>query len=140
MEKELLAIVETLKEYRSVLLGTDLTVFTDHKNLTYENFNTQRVMQWRCYVEEFLPKIKYLEGKLSVLADAFSRMPHTDLSPVTVPNVSVDKKTCCIGLFHGSSASQQFKGCSQRKIFIRPSTVVCLFNGSFDIIMSHKLT
>ena len=137
---ELLAIVGTLKEYCSMLLGADLTVFTDHENLTYENFNTQRVMRWRCHVEEFSPKIKYLEGKLNVLANPFSRMPRTDLSPFTVPNVSVDKKTCCIGLFHGSSASRQFKGCSQRKSFIRPNTVVCPFNGSIDIIMSHEIT
>ena len=33
-ERELLAIVETLKEYRNTLLGQKLIIHTDHKNLT----------------------------------------------------------------------------------------------------------
>jgi RNase H-like domain found in reverse transcriptase len=34
-EQELLAFVKTVKQYRNILLGYDIKVFTDHKNLLY---------------------------------------------------------------------------------------------------------
>ena len=46
-DKELLSIVETLKEYRNILSGHQIMVNTDHKNLTYKNFNTERIIHWR---------------------------------------------------------------------------------------------
>ena len=61
-ERELLAIVETLKEFRNILLGQQLKVYTDHKNLTYKQFNTERVMQWRLILEEYSPELIYLQG------------------------------------------------------------------------------
>ena len=56
-ERELLSIVKTLKEYRNILLGHRIEVFTDHKNLVYKNFNTECVMRWRLLIEEFGPKL-----------------------------------------------------------------------------------
>ena len=77
-ERELLAIVETLKEYRNVLLGHEIIVYTDHQNLTYKNFNTERVMRWRLILEEYGPTLKYIKGEHNVVADALSRLDMDD--------------------------------------------------------------
>ena len=73
-ERELLSIVETLKEFRNILLGQQIIVFTDHKNLTFKNFNTERVMRWRLILEEYGPELRYIKGENNVVADALSRL------------------------------------------------------------------
>ncbi len=73
-ERELLSIVETLKEFRNILLGQDLEIHTDHKNLTCKNFNTDRVMRWRLILEEYGPELKYVRGENNEIADALSRL------------------------------------------------------------------
>ena len=77
-ERELLSIVETLKEYRNILLGHEIEVFTDHKNLVYKHFNTERVMRWRLLLEEFGPTLTYIKGENNIVADALSRMAMTE--------------------------------------------------------------
>ena len=67
-----------LREFRSMLLGAEINTYTDHKNLTVVNFNTQTVLHCRCCVEAHAPKLFYLQGNLNVLADAFSRLPRFD--------------------------------------------------------------
>lgn len=88
-ERELLSIVETLKEFRNILLGQQIRVYTDHKNLTCKNFNTDRVMRWRLILEEYSPKLLYVPGTINVVADALSRLDITTTSspqPTIVAN------------------------------------------------------
>ena len=77
-ERELLSIVETLKEFRNILLGQQILVHTDHENLTQKNFNSDRVMRWRLYIEEYSPDLQYIKGTKNIVADALSRLDVTE--------------------------------------------------------------
>ena len=42
-DKEALSIVETLQEFRPLLFGAQITIRTDHKNLTQDHFKSHRL-------------------------------------------------------------------------------------------------
>ena len=73
---ELLAIVETLKEFKGMLWGQSIKVFTDHKNLTRDalGLTSDRVYRWRLLLEEYAPDIVYIKGVHNTVADAISRL------------------------------------------------------------------
>eukprot|EP00804_Cyclotella_cryptica_P010465 CCRYP_012288-RA/>CCRYP_012288-RA protein AED:0.12 eAED:0.32 QI:0/0/0/1/0.33/0.25/4/0/520 len=80
-ELELLAIVETLKEFKGMLWGQRFKVYTDHKNLIQDalGLTSDRVYRWRLLLEEFGPKIVYIKGIHNTVADAISRL---DIGPI----------------------------------------------------------
>ena len=86
-ERELLSIVETLKEFKNILLAQQIVVYTNHKNLTYKNFNTEHVMRWWLLIEEFGPTIEYVKGPKNIVANALSRLNLVS-SPSTVQDIA----------------------------------------------------
>ena len=101
-EQELLAIVMTLRKYRSMIFGYLINIYTDHKNLTFSAFQSARTIRWRLFVEEFGPKFKYIRGPLNKAADALSRLQLVDsgaVEPVDMTEVyaqSTDDIVCPI--------------------------------------------
>ncbi|MGH7955113.1 MAG: RNase H-like domain-containing protein, partial [Gloeomargaritales cyanobacterium] len=84
-ERELLSIVETLKEFKNILLGQQLVVFTDHKNLIHNTPTTDRVMLWRLLLKEYHPEIKYIKGANNLVAVALSRLATDEDAIVVTP-------------------------------------------------------
>jgi hypothetical protein len=76
-EKEMLSIVETLKEFCTMLVYgcSELHIHTDHKNLIYNPLANQSVTPWRLFLKEYTPIFHCIKGAQNTLADALSRLP-----------------------------------------------------------------
>ena len=49
--------LKTLQEFRTILLCQILIIYTDNKNLKYNNFNTDILLIWIIILEEYGPDI-----------------------------------------------------------------------------------
>ncbi len=104
-EQELLSIVETLKEFKGMFWGQQITVYTDHKNLMQDalGLTSDRVYCWILLLEEYGPTIVYIKGIHNTVADAISRL---DYGPI-----SDDKSTWMIfaqcWCYHTSAQQQE---------------------------------
>lgn len=87
-EKEMLSVVEALKEFRSMILGYEIHVYTDHRNWTHDKtYRNQRVLRWRMTIEDYVPIFHYVKGPDNVVADALSRLPIDPVAPEESFNV-----------------------------------------------------
>jgi hypothetical protein len=79
IDRELLCVNATLREFQSMLLGAELHIYTDHKNILNVGNLSECRLHWISYVDEYGPKIHYIEGPRNVIADTFSRLSHKDM-------------------------------------------------------------
>jgi len=78
IDKELLCIVATLSEFRSMLLGAELHIHTDHKNILNVGDSFERHLRWISYVDEYSSTLHFVKGTLYIIADALSRLSRND--------------------------------------------------------------
>jgi hypothetical protein len=90
---ELLAIFETLKEFKGMLWGQSIKVNTDHANLIKDalGMTSDHVYQWRLLLEEYGPKIVYIKGIHNTIADAISRLEYDPSINRTAENYHTTK-------------------------------------------------
>lgn len=77
IQKELLAIVWSVKYFRPYLFGRKFTIMTDHKPLMYlfgMKDPSNRLLKFRLQLEEYDFAIIYIPGRDNVVADALSRV------------------------------------------------------------------
>jgi hypothetical protein len=75
-----------------MLLGAELHIYTDHKNILHVGDSSERRLRWISYVDEYGPNLHYIEGPHNVIADTFSRLSRKD-----VPSTLVGKKAAHSG-------------------------------------------
>jgi hypothetical protein len=75
---ELLAIVKTLKEFKGMLWGKNIKVFTDHINLIRDalGLTLDHLYQWRLLLEDYGPKIVYIKGIHNTVADTVLQLEY----------------------------------------------------------------
>ncbi len=99
---ELLAIVETLKEFKGMLWGQNIKVFTDHANLMRDalGLTSDWVYQWRLLLEESGPKFIYIKGIHNTIADAVLRLEYD-------PSVNWTAESFCMTNIRNSKSCQR---------------------------------
>ncbi|KAM9980171.1 hypothetical protein ACTFIZ_010232 [Dictyostelium cf. discoideum] len=83
-ERECLAVIESIKYFKSYINGRQVKIITDHQPLKYllTGKFTDRITRWTVLLQEYNYEIIYRPGKENFLADALSRFPDNSQQPI----------------------------------------------------------
>ena len=142
MQLELLSIVELLREYRTMLLGFEVIMHTDHKNLIYPNETSLRVKRWKLLLFEYRLSLHCIKCIKNFGADAFSRMrfdtaEQPQMHDELTPRRTIHHLSCTTQAYSSTKSAMK----RSRRLILRASparttrTTTCLF--SSDARLSH---
>ncbi len=61
IDEELLCVIATLHKFPEMLVGAELHIHTDHKNILNVGDSSEQPLQWISYVDEYRPTLHYVE-------------------------------------------------------------------------------
>ena len=73
-------------------ISSAIKIYTDHKNLTCKNFNTDRVLRWSLILEEYGPDIKYIPDRKKKSAGELSRLTNNGNQEITHESTYLTEK------------------------------------------------
>ena len=93
-EQELLSTVECLKEFKGMLRGQKIKVYTGHWNLVRNALGIMSdwVYRWRLVLKELGPEIVYIPGVTNTVADGLSCLEHDQSINSRTINVHMKNK------------------------------------------------
>jgi hypothetical protein len=77
IEREALALISSLKEFRPYLAGGTVNVYTDHKpllSLFKKDIKNDRIQRWKLEISDYSCNIRYLKGSINHCPDFLSRL------------------------------------------------------------------
>ncbi|KAG0442508.1 Transposon Tf2-9 polyprotein [Dictyocoela muelleri] len=91
-EKEMLAIFKSLNHFKRLILGGEVIVYTDHRNLLYENNTSSRINKWKIILMDFNYTIKHIDGSKNGIADNLSRLNLVSLNKYSIYEIQKAQK------------------------------------------------
>jgi len=99
MEKELLVVVFAFEKFRSYLIGSSITIYTDHaalRHLLAKKVTKSRLIRWILLLQEFDLQIHDKKVSENLVADHLSRLPNAPSSKISASDYFSDDQLLAI--------------------------------------------
>ena len=73
-EKEVLGILKTLRNFKTIVLCSEIKIFTDNTNLIAGKDLSKRFQRWKLELEEYSYTLDHVTGSGNTVADTLSRL------------------------------------------------------------------